>query len=535
MLRRDEREQRELHRVPLAVEHPVEVLAAVRVVRREGDEAAFREPGREVVVGRVVALDHVFGQAVPAVLADHDRPLLALLDPLGHQQHAPGEDVGIDVEHDLVAGPLRRVVDLARARVGRQDRVGDAAEDLLGRTLRSGATSRAKTSADCSATRDMRNRSPRGARVLISVVRSRKEASRVLAALPDEALDVAFQLLDLPPLAIVRGETPAPVGRCRLVRLLPGGDAEEGHEVADGRRPEEVADRPGVLADEVTLLEALGEEGVDPLPLRDDIGRRRRAELAGRGPSAPTLRHGRRARDARPLAVLDDEPARGDQGRDLGVAELVQQAPDVAIDRLGPDALPGAEVAADQRRVDPRVRGRGVEGDQAALAVAGHADLGPRPRPEPEPIHRGQDLLDLVADDVPAHVVRLPVDPLAMRLVRHRDPRVPGGFDPAADQGRDHDAEAARRQAPGELRSGRDAGGQARQLLGRLVRVRQRRRRGPRPSPSAPAGGPRRGRPRGPASGPGRPGRRRTRPPAPGRRRRRTAPSPRAGAGRRRR
>ena len=74
---------------------------------------------------------------------------------------------------------------------------------------------------------------------------------------------------------------------------------------------------------------------------------------------------------------------------------------------------------------------------------------------------------------MPAHLVRLAVDPLAVRLVGHRDPRVPGELDPAADEGRDHDAKAVRRQPPGELRSRRDAGDEARDLLRRLVRVGQ--------------------------------------------------------------
>ncbi len=119
-----------------------------------------------------------------------------------------------------------------------------------------------------------------------------------------------------------------------------------------------------------------------PLPFGDDVGQG--AACRALPTAAPPRRpcgHGRRAVHARPLAVLDHQPARGDQRGDLGVAELAQQAPDVAIDRLGPHALARAEIAADQRRVDPRVHGRGIEGDQAALAVAGDADLRLRPRP----------------------------------------------------------------------------------------------------------------------------------------------------------
>src|SRR2546429_6548280 len=50
----------------------------------------------------------------PPVLADHDRPPLTRLDALRHEQHAPSEDIGVDVEHDLVPSPLRRVVDPAK-------------------------------------------------------------------------------------------------------------------------------------------------------------------------------------------------------------------------------------------------------------------------------------------------------------------------------------------------------------------------------------------------------------------------------------
>src|SRR5947209_1607528 len=126
-----------------------------------------------------------------------------------------------------------------------------------------GATSQAKTSADCSGTRNMRNRSPRGASVRISVVFSRRNAWRTAWA--------------------------------------------------------------------------------------------RRAHPPPRRPPPPPLRPRRGALDARPHAVLDHQPAGGDQRGDLRVAELPEQPPDVPVDRLGPDPLPRAEVAADEGRVDPRV------------------------------------------------------------------------------------------------------------------------------------------------------------------------------------
>ena len=57
---------------------------------------------------------------------------------------------------------------------------------------------------------------------------------------------------------------------------------------------------------------------------------------------------------------LDDERSGRDQGRQFGAAELVEQAEDVAVDRLGPDRVAVVEVAAHAGRIDPRVECRGV-------------------------------------------------------------------------------------------------------------------------------------------------------------------------------
>src|SRR5207302_4649215 len=76
----------------------------------------------------------------------------------------------------------------------------------------------------------------------------------------------------------------------------------------------------------------------------------------------------------RSLGGFDDQGPRRDERGDLGVAELLEQAEDVAIDRLAPDVIAVVEVAADADRVDPRVERRGVEGDGAAFTVAEDAD-----------------------------------------------------------------------------------------------------------------------------------------------------------------
>ena len=118
MLGGDEREQRQLERVGLALQQAESIAADVRVLRGEDDVAAVGQVGAESVVrglDRPVD-DHLRG-ALQAVLADDHRPPLAGLDVLGQQQDAVGEHVRIDVENHLVARPLVVVHDPARARV----------------------------------------------------------------------------------------------------------------------------------------------------------------------------------------------------------------------------------------------------------------------------------------------------------------------------------------------------------------------------------------------------------------------------------
>src|SRR5688572_23031336 len=67
--------------------------------------------------------------------------------------------------------------------------------------------------------------------------------------------------------------------------------------------------------------------------------------------------------------------ARQDERGELGIAEALEQAPDVAIDRFLPAARPPIEIAAHERAVDARIDGRGIEGHQAALAIADDADF----------------------------------------------------------------------------------------------------------------------------------------------------------------
>src|SRR5262249_7447290 len=92
----------------------------------------------------------------------------------------------------------------------------------------------------------------------------------------------------------------------------------------------------------------------------------------------------------RKLAKLHDQTARGDDERNLRIAEFAQQTPDIAVKRLLPGSLPRGEIAADETRIDPRIDRRGIESEQAALAVTGHSDLGLRAGTVRKPVHHGE-------------------------------------------------------------------------------------------------------------------------------------------------
>src|SRR5581483_3886339 len=121
-----------------------------------------------------------------------------------------------------------------------------------------------------------------------------------------------------------------------------------------------------------------------------------RLDLAGGGAGA-TLARLLRAIDLRPRRAFDEQPARGDHGRQFAVAEMVEQAEHVAIDRLLPELLARAEVPADADRLDARFDGAAIEGEQAPLAVTENADrwmvLVAR-----KPVDQSESFLHFIAD-----------------------------------------------------------------------------------------------------------------------------------------
>ena len=169
--------------------------------------------------------------------------------------------------------------------------------------------------------------------------------------------------------------------------------------------------------------------------------------------------------------MLDDEMARQHERGNLGVAEALEQAPDVAVDRLLPDAAAPVEIPADERAVDARVDRRRIEGHQTTFGMAHHANCRRDAVARAEAVHRREHLLDFVPNHVASHVERLPVQPLAPGLLALVQLRIARLDQFAPDHDGNEQFAAAVGEDPGELSFGRQAGCETEDLFGSLTRI----------------------------------------------------------------
>ena len=142
----------------------------------------------------------------------------------------------------------------------------------------------------------------------------------------------------------------------------------------------------------------------------------RRGEPAGSGDRALTFLAGHGNRVLGIPGMLQHERTRRDEAGDLRIAEIPQQAEDIALQRLLPHALARREVARGKHAVDPFIQRPGVQREHPALAHSRH-DHRHLLRLRFEPVHHGQRLLHLVADEVAAQLETLAVNPLPVRHI----------------------------------------------------------------------------------------------------------------------
>jgi hypothetical protein len=149
-------------------------------------------------------------------------------------------------------------------------------------------------------------------------------------------------------------------------------------------------------------------------------------------------------RDLRPARHLDGQRARHHHACEFGVAELLDKAENVPVDRLLPEEAGIAEIAAGAGGFDSLVEGAGEEGDHPAFAPAHDGDVVFILR---EPIDGGHYLLHFVADDVAAQFERGAIQELAAGELGAAVAR----FHFAIDQNRHDHAAAIFGEAAGEL------------------------------------------------------------------------------------
>jgi hypothetical protein len=99
------------------------------------DEAAIGQVRGKIVIVRLIAFDHLFGDAPASMLADDDGPPFTGFEILGQQQDTPGKHVRPYVEHHLIANPFFGVVDLTRSRIEGRQRFIESAQDFFRKVL----------------------------------------------------------------------------------------------------------------------------------------------------------------------------------------------------------------------------------------------------------------------------------------------------------------------------------------------------------------------------------------------------------------
>ena len=107
------------------------VMTVVGVLRGIDDVTQFDESAGEVVVhGAFFEVDGVSRRAFQAMLTDDEGASFAGGKAFGDQEDAIGEDLGIDIQLDFVAGPGGFVIDFAGAGFEGQGGRGQFAEDF---------------------------------------------------------------------------------------------------------------------------------------------------------------------------------------------------------------------------------------------------------------------------------------------------------------------------------------------------------------------------------------------------------------------
>src|SRR4051812_39042796 len=114
MLRSDDREKRFAERIEFALQDAKSVAEDVKILRRENDEAAFRELGREIVVSRFIAFNDILRSSFQSVLANDDGTLFAGLDVFREKKNPIRAKFGKCPKADFVPFPQRFVIDEAR-------------------------------------------------------------------------------------------------------------------------------------------------------------------------------------------------------------------------------------------------------------------------------------------------------------------------------------------------------------------------------------------------------------------------------------
>lgn len=127
----DEAEEGGLEEVGFALDLAEACLAVVGVLGCIDDVAEFDELSGELAVdGAWFGVDGVSGVAFEAMLADDEGSFVAGGKVFGEEEDAVGEDVGVDIEEEFVAGPGGLIIEFAGTWPEGEGGRGEFAEDF---------------------------------------------------------------------------------------------------------------------------------------------------------------------------------------------------------------------------------------------------------------------------------------------------------------------------------------------------------------------------------------------------------------------
>ena len=100
------RKQRRSQRIAFSLQGAEAVFEDVKILGGECNESSLAKFRGEIMIGPMIARNHILRPAFQAMLANHDGAFFVLLQILWPEQDPVSDDFREDIHHDFVRRPL---------------------------------------------------------------------------------------------------------------------------------------------------------------------------------------------------------------------------------------------------------------------------------------------------------------------------------------------------------------------------------------------------------------------------------------------